>query len=197
MAGTYLFDLLPESGRLKLSDSRWRMVQMLLLEFQPAQRATLHQDPPRISVTAWGSPGDGIAAGILTRLDALCRTRLYLVSPGGWSPSDFVDHLVERVPDSRSIVEEHLRDNDALLIHLLLPDLLREAVHQFHSGSSSDLETLLDVVDEGLRRGDEPLVNAICVSFVEHAGHGDGESSAFLETWPAALRFELDRQRSR
>jgi hypothetical protein len=40
----------------------------------------------------------------------------------------FVQELLQAVPEARPTVDEHLHDNDELLLHLLMADLKRLAV---------------------------------------------------------------------
>jgi hypothetical protein len=104
---------------------------------------------------------------------------------------DFVDELKVAVPESGDLVTEHLADNDELLLHLLMSDLLRLTVSTFSEGQTGVTDRLLGFVDRCLREGDEDVVNAVGVSFVEDFGAYPGESDALLARWPPALRAEL------
>jgi hypothetical protein len=106
---------------------------------------------------------------------------------------DFVDELKAAVPESDDLVAEHLADNDELLLHLLMSDLLRLTVSTFSKGQIGITDRLLAFVDRCLRDGDESVVNAVGVSFVEDFGTYPGESDALLARWPAALRGDLGR----
>lgn len=106
---------------------------------------------------------------------------------------DFLDALTHAVPESDHLVAEHLTDNDELLLHLLMSDLLRLAVSTFSEGESGITDRVLAFVDGCLRDGDEYVANAVAVSFVEDFGADPGESDALLARWPAALRAELGR----
>jgi hypothetical protein len=48
---------------------------------------------------------------------------------------DFVDTLAREVPETESLVDEHIRDNDNLLLHLPTADLRRYAIVASRSGS--------------------------------------------------------------
>ena len=106
---------------------------------------------------------------------------------------DFVGELAVAVPESGDVVAEHLADNDELLLHLLMGDLLRMTVSTYAAGEVAVTDRLLAFVDGCLRDGDEYVVNAVAVSFVEDFGAHPGESDALLERWPPALRAELGR----
>lgn len=111
--------------------------------------------------------------------------------------SDFVNRLTADVPDAGEVVAQHLADNDGeLLIHLLLPDLLRYCVRVFHGGDGMASARCLSAVSTALVGGDEHLRNAVQVSFVEYVGAEPGETSAFIATWPQPLLDELAEQRS-
>ncbi|WP_256796451.1 hypothetical protein [Terrabacter sp. Ter38] len=107
--------------------------------------------------------------------------------------TDFVDQLKAEVPESSGLVAEHLVDNDELLLHLLMSDLLRLVASTFSEGRTTVTDRLLAFVDRCLREGDDKVVNAVCVSFVEGFGAYPDESEALLSRWPSALRAELGR----
>jgi hypothetical protein len=106
---------------------------------------------------------------------------------------NFVEQLAVAVPEAGDVVAEHLADNDGLLLHLLLSDLLRMTVRSYSAGDVYVTDRLLTVVDSCLREGDDAVVNAVAVSFVEDFGAFPDESDALLERWPPALRAELGR----
>jgi hypothetical protein len=105
----------------------------------------------------------------------------------------FLDELAVAVPESADLVAEHLDDNDELLIHLLLSDLLRMTVSTFDAGREDVTDRLLAFVNRCLREGDDDVVDAVSVSFVEDFGAYPGESDALLARWPPDLRAELGR----
>jgi hypothetical protein len=109
----------------------------------------------------------------------------------GWE--DFQKELALAVPESGNTVAEHLADNDGLLLHLLISDLLRMTVTSYAAGEVVLADRLLAFMDRCLREGDDDVVNAVAVSFVEGFGAYPGESDALLEWWPPALRAELGR----
>jgi|GEM_PF-1503812 len=105
--------------------------------------------------------------------------------------ASFVEQLLSEVPEAGGVVSEHLSDQEGeLLLHLLMADLLRFTVQAFHAGQSDVALRALEFVDRSLREGDEAVVNAVAVSFVENVGFGEGETPAFLATWPRGLLAE-------
>jgi hypothetical protein len=82
---------------------------------------------------------------------------------------------------------QDLADNEELLLHLLMSDLLRLTVSTFAEGQTGVTDRLLAFVDRCLREGDDYVVNAVGVSFVEDFGVYSGESDVLLARWPPAL----------
>lgn len=107
----------------------------------------------------------------------------------------FLEQLLAAVPEVGPEVREHLDDNGELLLHVLMPDLLRTATRLFHAGESEVEGRLLAFIDLALRCGDDACRNAVQVSFVEHAGAFPEETAEFLASWPSALKAELRRSR--
>ena len=108
---------------------------------------------------------------------------------------EFVDRLVVAVPETRDLVAEHLEDQSGeLLLHLMMADLLRFAVAQYHVGQADVSARCLKSVDDAFRLGDEYVENAVAVSFVENAGLGEGETADFIAAWPRVLAEERVRQ---
>ena len=99
--------------------------------------------------------------------------------------------LADAVPESGPLVAEHLADNDELLLHLLMSDLLRLTVSMFDEGNLEGTDRLLAFVHRCLEQGDDYVANAVVVSFVEQFGAHRGESDALLARWPQGLRDEL------
>lgn len=109
--------------------------------------------------------------------------------------AEFVAELINAAPEAQGLVDEHRCDDDReLLLHLLMADVLRLASSLFERGEASALRRLLDVIDTGLRFGDEYVGNAICVSFVELAGPWEPAIQPFMASWPDALQAEASRQ---
>ncbi len=106
---------------------------------------------------------------------------------------DFLQELAVAVPESAGLVDEHLADNDGLLLHLLMADLLRMTVSTYAAGEVAVTDRLLAFVDWCVREGDEYVVNAVEASFVENFGVYPGETDALLARWPVALRAKLGR----
>ena len=108
--------------------------------------------------------------------------------------SAFVEELRRVVPEAEPTLAEHLDDlGGELLLHLLLPDLLRLTIAAFQRSDEDLCERLLGLMARGLEDGDEYVANAVAVSFVEDFGASPGETDDLLELWPPVLRRELGR----
>lgn len=77
-----------------------------------------------------------------------------------------------------------------------MSDLLRLAVERFGKGIDEPLARLLAVVDQGLRDGDEGVINAVAMSFVEDAAWWGPANEAFIATWSDDLAAEVVRRRA-
>ena len=104
--------------------------------------------------------------------------------------------LLAAVPEFRPDVEEHLRDNDELLLHPILANLARFAVTAQRAGDEEVVDRVLAAAEHLLIDGDDLTQELVAVSFVEHLGAetepGEHEVGA---RFPAALAAELKRQR--
>ncbi|TWH03417.1 hypothetical protein L615_011600000040 [Nocardioides sp. J9] len=66
-------------------------------------------------------------------------------------------------------------------------------VSTYAAGEVAVTDRLLEFIDWCFREGDDYVVNAVAVSFVEDYGAHPGESDALLKRWPPTLRAELGR----
>lgn len=108
---------------------------------------------------------------------------------------NFLELLLAAVPEVGPVVDEHLADQDGeLLMHLLMPDLLRFATSAFGAGNLATSAKLLNFVGSAFDNADPRVGNAIAASFVEHIGASPGETPEFISTWPRSLLKERDRQ---
>ncbi len=112
------------------------------------------------------------------------------------TPEDFVERLVQEVPEVRPIVEEHLADHEELLLHVLTARVRDRAISAFDQGDRDVAGRIVDVFDVGLREGDHRVENAVSVSFVEDTPLWDPARSAFIDSWPRGLSDEAERQRN-
>ncbi|TWT96121.1 hypothetical protein Pla108_32030 [Botrimarina colliarenosi] len=102
----------------------------------------------------------------------------------------FVEDLVERFDDLRTIFQEHVADNDEILPHLFMGDVTRYVL----SGGSQRQE-LVRHLNDALRTGEEYIENLIAVSFVENLESEEELERALRDAQADALREEWRRQR--
>jgi hypothetical protein len=104
--------------------------------------------------------------------------------------------LLAAVPEFRSRYEEHLRDNEELLLHVLFADLARFAASAERAGDEEVVDRVLGAADHLLVDGDELTQELVAVSFVEHLGaETEAGESEVVAKFPTALAAELKRQR--
>jgi hypothetical protein len=119
------------------------------------------------------------------------------------TPERLFDSVIAVAPGFRGVREEHMRDNDELLLHVLMSDLLRFVGSHFTGASTvpadppteNDVKAVLQVLDGAITAGNADVENAIAVSFIE-----DIETEPFFDRLRPMLgpnlRAELQRQKS-
>jgi len=117
------------------------------------------------------------------------------------TPSELFAQVVTLAPTFRLLVREHLRDNDELLPHLLMSDLLRYIGSHFSGNAYMDalppnpeqIRAILALLDSEIACHNADTENLIAVSFIEHIEM----EPFFLQLRPylgPALLAELTRQ---
>lgn len=110
--------------------------------------------------------------------------------------SDFVELLVEAVPEFRPVLDEHLADFDGEVeLTVLVADVRRMAIEASDRGDRDLSGRTVDVVDEGFRTGDLTVEDAIAVCFIQDTPWWDRDRKKFIKSWPDAMRDEVERQR--
>ena len=80
-----------------------------------------------------------------------------------------IDELLAYAPKLRPVYQEHLADHGELLPHVLFGDLTRFVAKLCMTDPSSpELKSILDVLENGMARGDEYTQELISVSFLEN-----------------------------
>lgn len=109
--------------------------------------------------------------------------------------ADFARRLTAAVPELRGVVDEHLREQRGrVLLHGLVTKVRRLSRTMFDRGESEALGRLLQVMDEGLRDGDDTVRRVISMAFVQDYGPEIAQNPSLVEAWPGALRAEAERQ---
>lgn len=109
-------------------------------------------------------------------------------------PDAFVSGLLNAIPETQTVVDEHYGDNGELLLHLLMADLARFAYAAFRARRTDVASRLLNYLDVALREGDHQVENAVCLSFVASVSSSKPGQQKFIATWPPALQEEAERQ---
>ena len=111
-------------------------------------------------------------------------------------PVELFEKVVSVSPAFGDAMEEHLKDNDELLPHLLMSDLLRHIGAKLtarESRNQIEVENILAVLETAFTSGDSETENAIAVSFLENV-----ETEPFYEALAPllgpGLRAEHKRQ---
>jgi len=109
--------------------------------------------------------------------------------------SEVPDALRAAVPEFGPMIDEHVADNDEVLLHLLFGDLTRFVIAAHERGDTDVEHRSLSFLERALREGDEAVQNVVEVSFVENVGPWDRAQRRFIASWPDTLRTEAERQR--
>ena len=111
--------------------------------------------------------------------------------------ADFVERLVEAVPETQALVEEHLCFHGGeLLLPPLMADIRRFIIGAFERGDDHPLvKRCLAFIDLALREGDSRVENAVSVSFIKYTPIRYQAMQLVIDLWPEALRAEAIRQR--
>ena len=113
------------------------------------------------------------------------------------TPPELFAEVATRAPSFNFFVEEHLRDHDGLLPHLLMSDLLRFVGSHYvplsHTQAvpptAAEVREILAILDREVVGGDPATENAIAVSFVENL-----EAEPFFAPLLGAFGPNLRRQ---
>jgi hypothetical protein len=93
--------------------------------------------------------------------------------------------FVEALPFARTVYEEHMRDNDEVLPHVLMADLRRLFVDLVEAGREEDATRFLAGIETLAASPSESIRNVVDVSFIEDLVLGDqGETRALHKVRP-------------
>ncbi len=113
------------------------------------------------------------------------------------SSYDLANALGARCHIAHAIVSEHLEEwNGEVLVTLLVADVRRHLETGFEAGRDSGACTCPELMDAAIRGGDASVQNAVAVCFVEDSCWSDPSRQPFIKSWPAALRSEIEYQRT-
>lgn len=85
------------------------------------------------------------------------------------SPSELFQRVVTVAPGFDAVLKEHIKDNNELLPHVLMADLLRYVGRKLSTKESlSEVKAILSLLELALGSRNPETENAIAVSFIEH-----------------------------
>lgn len=100
------------------------------------------------------------------------------------SPRNSVEAMtqfVEALPFTRAVYEEHLRDNDEVLPHVLMADLRRLFVEMVEASREDEVKQFLETVETLASSPADSIRNVVDVSFIEDLVLGDQRETRALE----------------
>ena len=107
----------------------------------------------------------------------------------------FPEQLRAQVPGFDRIYDEHLRDYDEVLPHVLVGELVRFLSDQArHHGEHSDaLRQAMDLLEQGMSSADPRLQELVAVSFLENLDPADVAFPAISRLFGPRLREQYER----
>jgi len=94
----------------------------------------------------------------------MCESRIVI----GVKTKELFDGVVSCSPGFAAVMREHMADNDGLLPHLLMADLLLYVgARAAYSDCREELASIFQLLGEASVSGDDETKNAIAVSFIE------------------------------
>jgi hypothetical protein len=103
--------------------------------------------------------------------------------------------LREQIPGFDRIYDEHVHDNDDVLPHLLLGDLVRflsDEVHRYGDGCAA-LGPAMDLLEQGMTSTDPKVQELVAVSFLENLDPQDPSFPAIARLFGPGLREQYDK----
>jgi hypothetical protein len=106
----------------------------------------------------------------------------------------FFRRLIDRVPEILAVADEHRRDYDEVLPHVLMADIRRFVISKLQDLATVD--AVVACLEEGLASGNQVLQEVIVVSFLENMDPAEPSYDVTANRMGPRLRAELARVRS-
>jgi hypothetical protein len=109
----------------------------------------------------------------------------------------FAGLLRERIPGFAGIHDEHLRDYDEVLPHVLLGELVRflsDEVRKYGEGGAA-LKEAMALLEQGMGSADAKLQELVAVSFIENLDPRDESFQAIRKLFGPHLEAQYRRSR--
>jgi hypothetical protein len=100
-------------------------------------------------------------------------------------PAQLFEHAAQAAPEFAPIVAEHLRDNDELLPHVLMAELLRfvgQLLERTDEQAATQCGAILGILEREVEGESQETRDLIALSFLEHL-----EAEAFFKALYALL----------
>jgi hypothetical protein len=103
--------------------------------------------------------------------------------------------LREQVPGFDRVYDEHVRDYDEVLPHVLVGELLRflSAQVRSHGEDCAALSRAMDLLEQGMASGDPQLQELVAVSFLENLEPEDPSFHAISRLFGPRLREQYEK----
>lgn len=103
--------------------------------------------------------------------------------------------LREQIPGFDRLYDEHVRDYDEVLSHVLVGELVRFLSDQVrrHGDSCAALGPAMDLLEQGMGSTDPKLQELVAVSFLENLDPQDSSFHAIARLFGPRLREQYDK----
>ena len=108
------------------------------------------------------------------------------------------NNVLEKAPGFAPIYDEHIKDNDEVLHHVLMGELTTYAIKLYRTGhkerddrSRETLDAILDLLEQAIQSPDGNLQELVAVSFVENLGRADEDYDGMRALLRPALLKQL------
>lgn len=95
--------------------------------------------------------------------------------------------FIEAVPFARPVYEQHVRDNEEVLPHVLMADLRRMFVDTVEAGNDDEVKWFLEAIETLASSLADSIRNVVDVSFIEDLVLGDRREVRALNAVRGAL----------
>lgn len=124
---------------------------------------------------------------------------MVLAASSDW-PEDFVMALVEMHTQLTPVLDEHLKDHNELLPHMLMGDVVRflTAIYANPREAAGDYNTITEImlsIGDHFTSASPAVKEVIAASFLENMPYPKEEGVDLIKLLPDNLQAELTKQR--
>jgi hypothetical protein len=119
----------------------------------------------------------------------------------GLNYETFTQELLLAAPEFRPVYEEHVADNDEVLLHMLMPEFTKFLIDKWRTSRSGSAEAgaahqlvrrSSDLIERAMGSSDERLQNVISVSFLDYLDWAGEDYESIKSLLGPKLREELN-----